>query len=536
VHLPNPEDVMLPPTPMALLRFSAISAYLAEDPPRGQRGALLDKLASKTWTLPDGRQVHFAAETLRTWVRRYRLGGLDALADKPLATKGVQVLTPEQITLLCDLKKEVPERSLDRILQILADMALVEPGVVTRSTLHRALKAHGLSGRPKPQTSDSDLDRYEADLPNDLWQSDMLVGPWLPDPAKPGKLRRAYLYAFIDDHSRLLLSGRFSFKGDLPALELVFRQAVRRHGLPRKVYYDNGATYRSKHMQQVVAALGIHRIVFTTPYRPMGHGKVEAFNRLCRSAFIAEVKASSIETLDALNAAFQAWVERFYNRRIHGETNQTPRDRWRAGLETVRHLDEEVLRRGFLWTEKRTPDKTGVFSLLGRRYQVGTALARKRVEVRYDPEHLDELEVWHEKRFQERVRPFQVRTHRRPKPTVSIEAQQPQPEAKPTADWLGHLVAERGQVLDLDPERELKAELERRRLLDEAVVDALRSRLDADVFDEAVVFGWLERFGPLDTEPVVDLLDFALPSMGTSLHVQEYLDMLHAALLQGGEA
>lgn len=27
-----------------------------------------------------------------------------------------------------------------------------------------------------------------------------------------------------------------------------------------------------------------------------------------------------------------------------------------------------------------------------------------------------------------------------------------------------------------------------------------------------------------------------LPSMGTSLHVQEYLDMLHAALLQGGEA
>ncbi len=73
-------------------------------------------------------------------------------------------------------------------------------------------------------------------------------------------------------------------------------------------------------------------------------------------------------------------------------------------------------------------------------------------------------------------------------------------------------------------------------MLDEAVVDALRSRLDADVFDEAVVFGWLERFGPLDTEPVVDLLDFALPSMGTSLHVQEYLDMLHAALLQGGEA
>ena len=49
------------PTPMALLRYSAISAYLAEDPPRGQRGATLKKLAAKTWTLPDGQQVQFAS-------------------------------------------------------------------------------------------------------------------------------------------------------------------------------------------------------------------------------------------------------------------------------------------------------------------------------------------------------------------------------------------------------------------------------------------------------------------------------------------
>jgi len=519
---------------MALLRYSAISAYLAEDPPRGQRGATLKKLAAKTWTLPDGQQVQFAAETLRTWVRRYRTGGLDGLADKPGSQQGVQVLTPEQISLLCDLKREVPERSLDRILQILEDMALLEPGLVTRSTLHRALKAHGLSGRPRPEVSDSDLDRFEADRPNDLWQSDLLVGPWLPDPDRPGKSRRANLYAFLDDHSRLLLAGRFSFKGDLPALELVFRQAVRRHGVPRKVYYDNGATYRSKHMQQVVAALGVHRLVFTTPYRPMGHGKVEAFNRLCRSAFIAEVKASRIETLDELNAAFQAWVDRFYNRRVHGETNEAPRDRWRAGLGSVQDLDEEVLRRAFLWSETRKADKTGVFSLLGRRYQVGPDLARKRVAVRYDPEHLDEVEVWFEDRFAERVRPFLVRTHRRSRPRKT-EAEERKAPPAPTADWLGHLVSERGQVLEVDPEQELKLELERRRLLDEAFVEVLRDRLDPEVFNERLVWSWLERFGPLDTEPVVDLLDFALPTMGANQHVQEYLDMLYAALLRGGE-
>jgi len=524
------------PSPMALLRFQAISAYITQEPPRGSRRAALEKLAEKSWLLPDGRPVSFSAETLRSWVRRYREGGLEALDDKARPVRGVQALSEEQVELFCKLKQEVPERSLDRLLRIAEEMKLVEPGVVCRSTLHRALQARGLSGRPRPKTSDTDLDRFEAEAPNDLWQSDMLVGPWLPDPDKPGKRRRAYLYAFLDDHSRLLLAGRWAFKGDLPALELVFRQALRRHGLARRVYYDNGATYRSRHMRQVVAALGIHNLVFTTAYRPMGHGKIEAFNRFCRSAFISEVKASPIETLDALNAAFGAWVERFYNRRIHGETNEAPQDRWRKGLERVRHVDEEVLRRAFLWSETRKADKTGVLSLFGRRYQVGPDLARKKVELRYDPERLEELEVWFEERFRERIRPFEVQPHRRPKPASTEPHDEANTSTAPVADWLGHLVAERGEVLADDPERELRQELERRRLLDEAFIDAVRDRLDEVVFDDTTVRDWLRHYGPLDTEPVVELLDIAIEHMGTGQHVQQYLDALHAALFDGGEA
>ncbi len=525
------------PTPKALLRFQAISAYITQEPPRGSRRATLEKMAQKTWLLPGDRPVQFSAETLRSWIRRYRDGGLEALEDKARPARGVQTLSEEQIELFCKLKREVPERSLDRLLLIAEELKLVEPGLVTRSTLHRALQARGLSGRPKPKTGDTDLDRFEAEAPNDMWQSDMLVGPWLPDPDKPGKRRRAYLYAFLDDHSRLLLAGRWAFKGDLPALELVFRQALRRHGLPRRVYYDNGATYRSRHMRQVVASLGIHNLVFTTAYRPMGHGKIEAFNRFCRSAFISEIKASSIETLDALNAAFGAWVERFYNRRPHGETKEPPRERWRKCIERVQHVDEEVLRRAFLWSETRKADKTGLFSLFGRRFQVGADLAGKRVEVRYDPERLEELEVWFEDRFRERVQRFEVQPHRRPRGKVSEEVESSAVEVgAPVADWLGHLVAERGEALAEDPEAELRQELERRRLLDEAFVDVLRDRVSEAIFDEATVREWLRHYGPLDTEPVVELLDFAVEHMGRSQHVQEYLDAVHAALLEGGEA
>ena len=95
-------------------------------------------------------------------------------------------------------------------LEIAAETELLPPGLLSRGTLHRLLRAHGLSARPKSAGTTKDLDRFEVSSPNDIWQSDMRTGPWLPDPDRPGKMRRTWLYVFLDDHSRLLLAGRFS--------------------------------------------------------------------------------------------------------------------------------------------------------------------------------------------------------------------------------------------------------------------------------------------------------------------------------------
>ena len=111
---------------VALMRYQIISAYLALDPPRGQRRAFLDKLAQKTWQHPDGRQVSFSAETLRAWIRRYRRGGLQALEDALHPKRGVQVLTPEHVKLFINLKKKIPERSLERLIFIAEDMEYIE--------------------------------------------------------------------------------------------------------------------------------------------------------------------------------------------------------------------------------------------------------------------------------------------------------------------------------------------------------------------------------------------------------------------------
>jgi transposase InsO family protein len=509
----------------AIARFKVISAYLALEPDRGRRGATLDMLAAKVWTDADGKELVVAAETIRVWVRRYRKHGLAGLADKARPRRGVRVLPPTIVELACNLKREVPERSLDRLLRIIVDTGQVEPGIVTRSTLHRVLQGAQLSARKARIPDSEDLDRFEAAAPNDLWQSDMLVGPWLPDPEKPGHMRRAYLYAFLDDHSRLILHGRWSFKGDLPALELVFRRSLQKYGIPKRVYYDNGATYRSGHMEQIVAEVGIHSIVFTRTYRPMGHGKIEALNRLIRSAFIAEVAASNIQTLDELNEAFIAWMDLDYSRCVHSETHATPIERWTSGIGAVRYADEDKLRLAFLWKERRTADKSGVFSLFGCQYQVGPALARKAVEIRYDPEALGEIEIWHEGRFVERSKPFSVKTHRRPRdPDEETKPLAPRPP--PVFDWLGHLRDRRRKESFVEPTPKQLAGLARDKRVaqDDAIVALLADRLDPAVRDDDAVRTFLGRYGPFDRAAAGAITDRQIEREGRDQHVLRYLE------------
>jgi transposase InsO family protein len=522
-----------PHAQMALCRYQAISAYLALDPPRGKRGEFLAELSKRTWAGPDGQPLVASAETLRTWVRRYRKQGLPGLRDKPRPQRGILALSPEQVDTVLALKREVPERSLDRLIQIAEETKLVAKGELTRSTVHRVLQREGISARPASERDTKDLDRFEALRPNDLWQSDVRTGPWLPDPERPGKVRRTKLCCFLDDHSRKLLHGRFAFNEGLPELELVMRRCLQKYGRPKRVYYDNGKIYRAGHMRHIVATLGIHAIVFTKAYRPEGHGKIEAFNRLAKAAFVAEVKASSIRTLDALNEAFVAWMDLEYNRRVHTETGQTPDARFREGIDHLDYIDEQQLNRAFRWHEQRTADKTGLFSLFGTRYQVGPELSRRRFDIYYDPEALDEVEVHHDGQFIERCRPFAVSQHRRPKP-VSSEPEAPAADAPaPTADWLGHLRQRRRDEAFVAPAAPPDSKPNQRQH-DDALVALLQRRLSPDVFDAPAARDFLRRYGPFDSSAAETALDDILGEGADQAaghhHITFYLQAIRQAL------
>lgn len=499
----------------ALFRFQVISPLLALELPRGQKRELYKTLAAKEWSVENGETVKLSEETIRRWLRIYRRDGFEGLKDRPRPLQGGKTLPEEIIEKACRLKMEVPERSLERIITIMEEMGMAPPGLLRRSTLHRVLQAKGLSRRKLKLPDRKDLARWQADYANDLWQSDMLEGPWLPDPQDPQRSRKTRLYLFLDDASRMVLYGRFFFKGDLPALELVFKRALQRYGLPRVVYYDNALVYRSGHMRLVCAELGIHRPIFTRPYRPQGHGKIEAWNRFCITNFLAELKASSIQTLEELNRAFIAWVEEEYNRRNHAELGCSPRERWLRDASRVRFAEEEKLRTVFLWREERRVDKCSMIHLFGEVYRVSPHLAGKKVQVRYDPEHLEKIEIWLQGKFRERVGIFRPQPHRPPQEKFP---ENPLPAPPEKTDYLGWLVRKHqthlaGQEEAKDPGLE-------------ELLQIFRMRLSGEVFDEEALRQFWVRFSPLDLDVLTRRLDDLLAAHPNNLHISFYLETL----------
>ena len=80
--------------------------------------------------------------------------------------------------------------------------------------------------------------RYEAEHSNDRWITDVLVGPFVPFPKVDASVR-AKLCLIVDDHSRLIVDGRFYAHENARACQDLLRHAIELRGLPRVLYADN---------------------------------------------------------------------------------------------------------------------------------------------------------------------------------------------------------------------------------------------------------------------------------------------------------
>lgn len=122
------------------------------------------------------------------------------------------------------------------------------------TTVYRVLHQTGMMNKePSPE----DRRKFEAPLPNDIWQSDIMQGPKVDVNAT---LRKTYLIAFLDDHSRLIPFVAFYLSGNLASFMEAFEKGRLKRGLPRKLYVDNVPAYRSHKLEFTCASMSISLI------------------------------------------------------------------------------------------------------------------------------------------------------------------------------------------------------------------------------------------------------------------------------------
>jgi len=387
------DDPPEPSSEIALFRYGLIAPLLHDPPPKGLREQALRELAAKPYRIPGSPRTRVSVTTLRRYLKAYQAGGFDALRPPPRADRGApRAFPPAVLERAIQLREEQPERTTPTLVEILRDesLALKQPPNVHTLTTH--LRRRGKTRRLVSEKTKR-FRRFERDHPNDLWQGDALVGPWLPDPARPGRKRRAHLFCFIDDHSRLVPYAEFFWEEALPRMERVLKVAILRRGLPKALYVDNGAVYSATQFGVACASLGLHRI-HSAPYEPEGRGKQERFFETVRAQFLPEVAVSQLTTLTELNASLWAWLECVYHQRVHSETQQTPLARFSAGLDQIRTVDPETLRRAFLWRHSRKVNRDATLSLQGNCYQVDPRFAGRTLELRFDPFDLSQVELF----------------------------------------------------------------------------------------------------------------------------------------------
>lgn len=401
---------------VALFRYALIREAAHPTHSSADRGRIVRELAAQDHDGPEGAWVRVSRRTIDRWITAWRTGGFDALV--PVPRRREARIPVEQLALAERLKREAPARTAAQVREVMRAHHGVAP---SERTLQRLFKRLGLHRR---QVAPHAFGRFEAERANDLWTGDALHGPVVLG-------RKTYLFAFLDDRSRLLTGYRWGYAEDTLRLEAALRRGLQSRGIPCRLYVDNGSAFVSHQLLRACAVLGI-RLIHSTPHRPEGRGKIERVFRTVRDQFLVELEMRGALHLQELNELFAAWAETIYHHRVHSETGQAPLERFLEN-DAPQMPTPEQLREAFLWSERRRVTKTATVQLHGNVYEVDQALIGATVELVFDPFTLDQVEVRYNGKPMGLGTPQRIGRHTHPQARPEVP---PEPTQRTGIDYL----------------------------------------------------------------------------------------------------
>ena len=237
----------------------------------GQRLLILDTWQRSGLAAGDfAPLVGVSPNTLYQWKKAFEKWGPEGLDKKKRSVPKTSKLPEVTRRTILMLKESNPEFGCQRI----SDMLYRSEGLeASAGTVNKVLKDAGYEFEEVVTSPHRPVKRRFGRLtPNKMWQTDLFTF------VLPRQNRRAYLVAFMDDHSRFVVSFGLWASASTKLVIETFRSGIANYGQPEEVLTDNGpqyVTWRGKsEFAKELEKLGIRHLV-ARPKHPQTLGKVE---------------------------------------------------------------------------------------------------------------------------------------------------------------------------------------------------------------------------------------------------------------------
>jgi transposase InsO family protein len=275
--------------------------------------------------------------TLYHWIKRYELGGIEGLAPRVVGPKPKPTAAATaKRKAVTELRREHPEYGTRRISDVLRRFQALG---VSETVVRRILREEGLlldraGQRPAREHPPR---RFERAMPNQLWQSDIFT-------FLLRRHERLYLAAFMDDHSRFIVSYALAHRQRAELVMEALDRGIAEYGTPREILTDQGRQYvswrgRTAFVEEL-RRQGIEHIK-SRPQHPQTLGKIERFWKTLWEEFLSRTVFGDFADCDR---RLRLYIDGYNFQRPHqGIEGMTPADRFFRLAPQVRAAVEQAV-------------------------------------------------------------------------------------------------------------------------------------------------------------------------------------------------
>lgn len=364
---------------VALFRYSLIAPLITETFTQATAKEYLEEISAKEYNAPQGVR-EYAPATIKEWLRLYRKFGIDGLYPKIRSDKGKpRNLLDDAKEFIISAKINSPKRSAKSIYHELIAKGYANYEQISLSTVQRFISKSNISSHKLEAV---DRRAFEFEFPNECWQSDISVGPYL---TINDKKHKTYIIAILDDSSRLIIHAEAFFNDNFLSLLSVFKKAVAKRGIPKKLFVDNGKVYKSIQMQFICASIGTI-LSYARPYSPQSKGKIERWFKTLHDQWMNVIDWNEFSSLEELNKSMSQYVEESYNSKVHSSINMKPIDKFVKSIDLINFIPtKQELDYVFLYRVTRKVKNDATISIQNILFEVPLKYVGESINVRYDP-------------------------------------------------------------------------------------------------------------------------------------------------------